>query len=707
MLKFFRKYNKWILVVGASVLMVVFLLPSGGKWLMPSPIDQPVGEVDGRTITLGEQRRAVSELRVLGVIGQRTAGLEGLFTSLSGLDDPLAYVLALHEAKKLGLSASQNEVRDLLEQGLRLDNDGYKRLLASTGLNLGTIDQTLTHWLMIQRYRELVLGLGHLSPVDRVNRIAGAVQFMVKYGRMLPRPDLVLQYQLLTALGTPRFSEPLAQHLISSRLSEATVAFVTIPASRYVNRVDPQRITPTLLQELFDTYRDVLPGKGLPTDQRLKDEVRAESPTTTESVRKTYPFGYRTPDRVKLEYLSISFGQLRAKVDVDFAQAMAYYNEHPGEFLVEPPASSDPGDKAKAQDAAPKVKPFDAVRDQIMDRLRDRKAIELGKRMIQHARAMLMDEARPFAEHHGYKELADDWTPTPLSKVAQMLEKEFSLPVRTRRMDNEWFDRTKLAGLPGIGGAALITDDPRQAPQPLVSYVFSAKTFEPPANNPLSRLRLQAKLPSRALIGADNDIYMFRLIDAQKTRAPESLDEVREQVERDAGLVLAYRKLIEDKPRWLDRLKAETLESIAAEIGRTVGHPPPFAKGSSLRPPNVEGIGASRSFVDAVFELARKFGSSASLKAAPHDQRSTAVDLDHRLELALVRVDDYKPISRSAYRESVASPAWATEIYTELMAEQLAENPLSLDELVRRSGFKWDKRREGSDEKQAQKQVKK
>ena len=106
MLKFFRKYNKWILVVGASVLMVVFLLPSGGKWLMPSPIDQPVGEVDGRTITLGEQRRAVSELRVLGVIGQRTAGLEGLFTSLSGLDDPLAYVLALHEAKKLGLSAS-------------------------------------------------------------------------------------------------------------------------------------------------------------------------------------------------------------------------------------------------------------------------------------------------------------------------------------------------------------------------------------------------------------------------------------------------------------------------------------------------------------------------------------------------------------------------------------------------------------------------
>ena len=37
MLKFFRKYNKYILAVGASVLMVVFLLPTGTQLFQPDP----------------------------------------------------------------------------------------------------------------------------------------------------------------------------------------------------------------------------------------------------------------------------------------------------------------------------------------------------------------------------------------------------------------------------------------------------------------------------------------------------------------------------------------------------------------------------------------------------------------------------------------------------------------------------------------------
>ena len=61
---FFRKYNKILLAVGGSVLMVLFLIPQAASTLMHSPGDQVLGTMAGKEITGNENKTADGEITV-------------------------------------------------------------------------------------------------------------------------------------------------------------------------------------------------------------------------------------------------------------------------------------------------------------------------------------------------------------------------------------------------------------------------------------------------------------------------------------------------------------------------------------------------------------------------------------------------------------------------------------------------------------------
>ncbi|MDP6151777.1 MAG: hypothetical protein QF785_00265, partial [Phycisphaeraceae bacterium] len=95
MLKFLRKYNKYILVVGCCVLMVVFLLPNLNSFVRSDPSTLPVGTLaDGTEFTVADQRNAQAEL---GLLARLSPYL------VQGIDrDPLRWTLMLHEAQAIG-----------------------------------------------------------------------------------------------------------------------------------------------------------------------------------------------------------------------------------------------------------------------------------------------------------------------------------------------------------------------------------------------------------------------------------------------------------------------------------------------------------------------------------------------------------------------------------------------------------------------------
>ena len=61
MLKFLRKYNKWIMVFGGSLLMIAFLAPQAIQNL-PKLRDKTVATYDGKPVIANGRNRASKEM---------------------------------------------------------------------------------------------------------------------------------------------------------------------------------------------------------------------------------------------------------------------------------------------------------------------------------------------------------------------------------------------------------------------------------------------------------------------------------------------------------------------------------------------------------------------------------------------------------------------------------------------------------------------
>ena len=72
MLKFFREYNKYILVVGVALLMVAFLVGPTLSMFAPEPGAEMIGSIGDRQVTILDLRQAKSELTLLQDVAPRT-----------------------------------------------------------------------------------------------------------------------------------------------------------------------------------------------------------------------------------------------------------------------------------------------------------------------------------------------------------------------------------------------------------------------------------------------------------------------------------------------------------------------------------------------------------------------------------------------------------------------------------------------------------
>ena len=100
MLKFLRQYNQWILVVGGTLLLITFLMPtaiqscaqqsavSGAVWATYS---------GGKTITGADLENARQEIRIVELVGNR------LIAQIGADREPAHWWLLAHEAKLSGL----------------------------------------------------------------------------------------------------------------------------------------------------------------------------------------------------------------------------------------------------------------------------------------------------------------------------------------------------------------------------------------------------------------------------------------------------------------------------------------------------------------------------------------------------------------------------------------------------------------------------
>src|SRR5690606_32878880 len=99
MLKFLRKYSKWILVVGGSLLMVAFLLPQALTQFAGDPGSQTYMRIDGRKITGHRARLAFQEYAALDMLPTGGQGRGGLEIAL-GIETPDHWLLLTDLAER-------------------------------------------------------------------------------------------------------------------------------------------------------------------------------------------------------------------------------------------------------------------------------------------------------------------------------------------------------------------------------------------------------------------------------------------------------------------------------------------------------------------------------------------------------------------------------------------------------------------------------
>lgn len=629
MLEFFRRYivNKYVLAVTGAILMVLFLLPAGGQVLMPSGEGDPVGSFDGQTVTVGQQRTAAAEVQILNQLGMRIP------------DDPLAWILARHEAQRHGIYASPTEAEQTVDQFLE-QNPQIGQFLQQRDVPRPLLEQAVRHYLMYAELRSMMEGWA----------------------------------------APP--SEPRLRHFAQSMMSRATVEAVPVDAEHFIDMVGEP--TEEQLQELFERYRDQAPGQSEP-----------------------YGFGYLLPDRVKLAYLAVPLKRVAGTVEVDEVEAHRYYLEHPEQFMPEEGQQAE--GTGEASGGAEEPLPYQQVRERVIQEVRHNKAEEKQRRIVQWVTARLRENTRNLPKTTaGYFDLsssqAANWQPLDLAALAERVDEQFGVLLDVRRIENRWLSLSEVGQMPGFGEATLQVSG---RPLPVSRYIQAARELEPEEGELLPSVRLQTQIASEP-VRADDTTYIFRLLDASPAHAPQSLEEVRDQVVADYKRREAYKLLTERRGELLNRAKAEGLSPLAESFETEVTTIGPFSgrdqmammfQGQGSQVPDLNVVGRSEQFIREVFDLASRVRQAGGVSAAPAEEKLAAIPVDGKQMLVVVRLTDYQPVNEQQFRGM--KPRLPSFIAMASGASGAGgADPLSREALVDRLGFEYAEPEQRSQEQE-------
>lgn len=143
--------------------------------------------------------------------------------------------------------------------------------------------------------------------------------------------------------------------------------------------------------EVWPTYRDSqLSYRTAAARFPLEDFLGQVPEPSDEEVSEFYEtekeLRYQEPERIRLEVLAASHETFADEVTVTDEEARDYYDAHQQEFVDLPPAQEG------TEEGEQSVKPFQDVRDQILDRLRRPRARQQARSALDDARAKLQGE---------------------------------------------------------------------------------------------------------------------------------------------------------------------------------------------------------------------------------------------------------------------------------------------------------------------------
>ena len=414
----------------------------------------------------------------------------------------------------------------------------------------------------------------------------------------------------------------------------------------------------------FEKFKDTEPGKG------------------------ERGFGYKLPDRVKLEWIEVAEAPVRAAIEASGALDT---------LALKKRFAADPAKYGADATLSPRFADYETtVRTRTLEDLTAEKMAEIAK----FASDQLAMPLRGLPREGGYTTLPSDWASRQLAMpaLADQIAARFAIPVPTyRAVGDTWLSGTDLDGVTGLGGAT--TDKLGPAPVKVSQVAARLKEFTPADQT----FPTQVGVAMPAFTGGDRTVYLVRPTAADPTRAPASLDEVRVAVTDDVRSLERFAKLEAATADLLAKAKAEGPRAVANDYGATVEFLPTLREadprfiGFGMKfGGDIPGLGNDPETVRAISREAAKIPLDKPAAETPVADRTFLVPVPDRLTLVLVRVDDIFPLTLEEYRPLASNPRVQRTLLDEKPEEDLL-GTYSLEALMQRHGFKPNREEDGAE----------
>jgi len=508
-------------------------------------------------------------------------------------------------------------------------------------------------WRNYQRQLELLQafgfqlpGIGAISEPDhwyllvreaRMQGLTGGLQSQVLPGAQLAQlqqsgraSEAVINETVMNLNGVWRM---LREYMESTKFSDVRLRhaarrlFHEVDTELVIINADPDAVdyhpTEDELAAHLEEYGDVPPGEG------------------------EMGFGYRLPDRAKIEWITIDADAVREQLQDSDAMSRIELRKH---WLRNPDGTFPEVDRE-----APTP---DVVRDHLLQQLMADRVEEISR----FAYNQLRDPMRSLEREEGYYILPENWPQQrlPMPALAERIVDQFNIELPAyRAIGDQWLDESELSELNGISNGT--TDRFGQPPRDLADLVMAAREF---GGSPA--IVMQEGLAAPPLIDDQNNIYVFRITDADPSRPPKNVDEVRDQLVGDLKRLRHYEQLVAASQNIKQIAVNDGLLELAVQHAAEVRSGNlalcnPFLlqmirqTGQTLapQPTPVPGLGQATELVEAVVERSLSLPAEAPVSAQPLDQRVLVEPHEDGLALVAFKIRGHTPVTQQQFQQMV------------------------------------------------------
>lgn len=365
-----------------------------------------------------------------------------------------------------------------------------------------------------------------LPPLDQQHLYAALTDF------------LTLQSAASLPLNAIKPTTPMLDRMLAQRSQSFSLQLAAIDAAPFIAKV--QEPTEEQLKTQLATYAAYFPGRFGPDN--------------------AFGFGYRVPDRIKLQVISFKRADVRKVVEAEktpyeweVAARIAYAKE---------PSLAGPTSQPTTGPAnIPVIPPFEAVKDRVVtatiDRVIDARSAEIEKAirapmMLDYQQWSNATTTRPgvtaapsaVVPKTSFGETYDSIT--YLQKLGQQVAAKFKVQPIVEDYTDAYRDVVGLHLLRGFNDATrpLPPDLARRIGRtndliagPEYAIIFAKDLLDPLSIETLGALVLERYRPSERLeldrAGIDRETFYFRIADAERTHPGTDIDSIREKLKSD------------------------------------------------------------------------------------------------------------------------------------------------------------------------------